>query len=313
MKAPILNGASRLRDLGEGVEPVPAARNAAAPRATTVREMNAGPRAGKGATLRIKCFGCEAMIEAGDADAVSDAFVLHAHSSHTWSYPEQALRDYARNYGEATERLVGSTERLVAIGEVSIHPVTPERVDEWLGFFDREAFAGNPIWASCYCLEPHAPSTPEEPERPWRATRAAMAQRLRCNATTGYLAFVDGRPAGWVNASWRSEYGLYRSVDPGGPEPTSVIGVSCFVIAPPFRRHGIASALLDRVIADAAGRGASCVEGYPHNQPDANDPGHFRGARSMYAARGFEVVETRERDTVMRLSVGPARTTPTGA
>jgi len=127
-----------------------------------------------------------------------------------------------------------------------------------------------------------------------------MADRLRGCTTFGYLAYVDGRPAGWVNASLRSDYGLYRHVDPGGPEPTSVIGVSCFAIAPPFRRHGVASALLDRVIADAPARGAAWIEGYPLNKPDESDAGHFRGPRSMYDARRFEPIEVRERDTVMR-------------
>jgi GNAT superfamily N-acetyltransferase len=83
-----------------------------------------------------------------------------------------------------------------------------------------------------------------------------------------------------------------------------VIGVSCFIIAPPFRKHGIASALLDRVIADASARGASWVEGYPHNRPEKGDAGHFRGPRSMYDARGFEPIEVRERDTVVRRPVG---------
>jgi GNAT superfamily N-acetyltransferase len=92
-------------------------------------------------------------------------------------------------------------------------------------------------------------------------TGATMAERLRGGTTLGYLAYVDGRPAGWVNASLRSEYGLYRLVDPDGPEPRSVIGVSCFVIAPPFRRHGIASALLDRVMAvDPPKPVAACPE-----------------------------------------------------
>ena len=81
-----------------------------------------------------------------------------------------------------------------------------------------------------------------------------------------------------------------------------MIGVSCFVIAPPFRRHGIAAALLDRVIADAAARGAAWIEGYPHNTPEASDPGHFRGPRSMYDARGFAPIQVREHDTVVRLS-----------
>ena len=250
--------------------------------------------------MKVKCFGCDALIAVENSGAAADAFVAHARESHTWSYPEEALRTYARNYAEATERLTGGTERLPDIAGVTVDPVTTDRVDDWLRFFDRDGFAGNPDWASCYCLEPHVPASPEQPERAWRESRAAVADRLRCGATFGYLAYVGGRPAGWVNASMRSDYGLYRRVDPDGPAPSSVIGVSCFVVAPPFRRHGIAAALLDRVIADAAARGASWVEGYPYNQPDASDAGHFRGPRSMYDARGFQPIEVRERDTVVR-------------
>jgi GNAT superfamily N-acetyltransferase len=253
--------------------------------------------------MKVKCFGCGAVIEAGSADAVADAFVAHGKESHTWPYPEEAIRNYARNYAEATVRLTGSTERLPEIADVEVVPATRDRIVDWLRFFDHEGFAGNPDWASCYCLEPHVPGTPDQPEPPWRERRAAMVERLRGGTTFGYLAYVDGQPAGWVNASLRSDYGLYRDVDPHGPESTSVIGVSCFVIAPPFRRHGVASALLDRVIADASARGAAWIEGYPRNSPEEGDPGHFRGPRSMYDARGFQPIEVRERDTVVRLSV----------
>ena len=134
-----------------------------------------------------------------------------------------------------------------------------------------------------------------------------MDGRLRCHSTFGYLAYVEDRAVGWVNASFRSEYQLYRLVDPDGPEPRSVIGVPCFAVAPPFRRHGVASALLDRVIADAPARGGEWVEGYPLKAPEANDAGHFRGARSMYEARGFREIEDRERYTVMRLAVAPLK------
>ena len=250
--------------------------------------------------MKCRCFGCDASIEADSADHVVDAFVVHGHERHTWSYPEEAIRNYARNYAEASERLTGDTERLPEIGDVTLHPVSDDRLGDWLRFFDHDAFSDNPNWASCYCLEPHVPATPELPERPWRETRATMAERLRGGRTFGYLAYVGERPAGWVNASFRSDYGLYRLVDPHGPAPASVIGVSCFVIAPPFRRHGIASALLDRVIADASARGASWIEGYPHNAPEDSDAGHFRGTRSMYDARGFETIEVREHDTLVR-------------
>lgn len=256
--------------------------------------------------MNVKCFACDALIEAQDADSAADAFVAHGQDSHTWSYPEEAIRNYARNYAEATERLTGGTERLPEIADLAIHPVT-DRVGDWLQFFDHDGFADNPDWASCYCLEPHVPAPPEQPERPWRTTRQTMGERLRCGSTFGYLAYVGGRPAGWVNASARSDCGLYRNVDPAGPEPASVIAVTCFVVAPPFRRHGLAAALLDRVIADAPARGAVWIEGYPRNTPDAGDAAHFRGPRSMYDTRGFSPIEIRERDTVMRR---PAALTP---
>lgn len=176
-------------------------------------------------SVQANCFACEVVTEAEDLDAVADAFVAHGREDHAWTYPEQALRNYA------------------------------------------------------------------------------MVERLRGGATFGYLAYVDGRPAGWVNASLRSDYGLYRSVDPAGPDPRSVIGVSCFVIAPPFRRHGLASTLLDRVITDASACGPSWIEGYPHNEPEESDARHFRGPRSLYDARGFQPLEVRERDTVVRRPV----------
>jgi GNAT superfamily N-acetyltransferase len=253
--------------------------------------------------VQIKCFACDAVIEAVNTDAAVEAFVVHARTSHTKPYPEEALRNYARNYADATERLTGSTERLATIGEITVQPLTRDRLEDWLRFFDHDGFADNPDWASCYCLEPHVPATPEQPERLWLHSRANMAERIGGGTAFGYLAYVGGRTAGWVNASRRSDYGLYRDIDPEGPDPGAVIGISCFVVAPPFRRHGIASALLDRVIADAPARGAAWVEAYPHNQPEASDAAHFRGARSMYDARGFQLIQVRERDTVVRRAV----------
>lgn len=248
----------------------------------------------------MECFAGDARIEAETVEAVTDRFVEHAEASHDWSYPEVALRNYARNYAEANVRLTGATERLAEIGEVTIHPVSEDRIDDWINFFDHDAFAGNPDWASCYCLDPHLPATEEEPERPWRTVRATMVDLLRNGGAFGYLAYVDGITAGWVNASFRSEYGKYEEVDPAGPAPDSVAGVSCFIIAPPYRRHGLAAQLLDRVIADAGMRKVDWVEGYPYTNPEAGDPGHFRGPRSMYDARGFEATEERDRYTVMR-------------
>ena len=252
--------------------------------------------------MALQCFECEVEFAVAD-DQLADAFLAHARADHEWPYPDQAIR----NYADATLRLSDDTERLDSIGDVEVYPVTLDRLDDWTEFFDHRAFAGKPEWAGCFCFEPHShdPETPPSDEAPhWRANREGMLTLLRDGGARGYLAYVDGVAAGWVNASLRSEYSLYRLVDPGGPEAGDVIGVSCFIIAPPYRRHGIAAALLDRVLADAEERGAAWVEGYPFSDPEGDDAGHFRGPRSMFDRRGFEEIELLERYTVVRRPVG---------
>ena len=64
--------------------------------------------------MKAKCFECAAVIEADD---VAEAFVVHGREKHTWPYPDDALRIYARNYADAVDRLDGPTERLPEIGE----------------------------------------------------------------------------------------------------------------------------------------------------------------------------------------------------
>jgi GNAT superfamily N-acetyltransferase len=253
--------------------------------------------------VKVKCFNCDEVIEVEGLEVLADVFVAHGHKNHSWEYPEKAIRDYARNYAEAVERLTGDTVRKEEIGEITISPVTEDSIDDWLQFFDHDGFADNPGWASCYCLQPHLPTIDENLDRPWRESRSIMVKRLLKGETFGYLAYVDNKPVGWVNASLRSDYEMFQQVNPEGPEPASVIGVSCFVIAPPYRRHGVASALLDRVIEEAATRGALWIEGYPRNEPKSNAAAHFRGPQSMYTKRGFQPVVVRERDTVMRLQV----------
>jgi hypothetical protein len=75
-------------------------------------------------SVKVKCFECAALMEADDCDAVALAFVAHGQARHTWSYPEEAVRNYARNYAEATERLTGATERLSEIADVTVHPAS---------------------------------------------------------------------------------------------------------------------------------------------------------------------------------------------
>lgn len=255
--------------------------------------------------MDLSCFECGLDIHADGLAELEDAFVEHARTGHDWPYPDQAIR----NYAAATQRLTGPAERLDEVGPIAVQEVTTELIDDWLGFFDHDAFVGTPEWAACYCLEPHVriPDAPPNGEATsWTANRTAMVSLLEEGGSFGYLAYEGDRPIGWVNASKRSSYALYGNVDPSGPAADSVIGISCFIVAPPYRRHSVAATLLDRVIADADRRGAAWIEAYPFNDTAEGDSGNFRGPTAMFLDRGFDVVEVRERDTVVRKPVPPS-------
>jgi GNAT superfamily N-acetyltransferase len=252
--------------------------------------------------MELSCFECGLEISAPTVKELGDSFLDHARATHDWPYPDQAVR----NYADATQRLTGASEREDEIGPITIRKVGHDEIEDWLEFFDHDAFVGTPEWAACYCLEPHVrvPDAPPDAEVPsWIENRSDMLLRLENGASFGYLAYEKDRPIGWVNASKRSDYTLYQNVDPTGPDSASVIGVSCFIIAPPFRRHQVAARLLDRVIEDAPSRGADWIEAYPFTEAAEADNGNFRGPIGMYRERGFETVTIRDRDTVMRRPV----------
>ena len=254
--------------------------------------------------MDVTCFECHETISADGEEALGDLFLEHARNRHEWPFPDRGIR----NYAAAVQRLTGPAERLDAIGDIEVHRVTEERIDDWLYFFDHEAFVGKPEWATCYCLEPHEkPGREGDPEPPfgtWRERRERMAELLRTGRSFGYLAYADGKAAAWVNASRRADYALYRQGEGALPPDADVIGISCFIVAPPYRRHGLSASLLDRVIADAPGRGAAAIEAYPFiGDGDGDDAANFRGPRSMYDAREFVEVELRERDAVVRRPV----------
>ena len=239
---------------------------------------------------------CEVEVSAADEAAFPRAYLLHVREAHPdWPFPDLAVEVV----GEALLRLTGGTERLDEVGDVSVEPVMPDHLGDWLAFFDHDAFVDRPWIAACYCLEQHAPMPPPALGG-WRENRETMASLFREGKAYGYLAFVDGRPAGWVNAALRGDqvYALSRSDD------ATTITVSCFNIAPPYRAHGIQARLLDRVIADAPARGATRVEAYPYAVKQPNDvEGAFRGTLSLFEARGFVTVKDLEAAKVVRLTL----------
>ena len=194
--------------------------------------------------------------------------------------------------------------RLPEIGEIEIQDVTPERVRDYQSFFDHDAFRDFPSWQSCYCMEIHSTHTEEE----WAARTAAqnrydMTELISRREVTALLAYADGKPVGWCNYGETTKLSnVMRRFVIDASNLDGVGSVACFVIAAPYRGHGVASRLLDAAIERLRSRGLRAVEGYPHRGADSAQT-NFRGPLSMYLRAGFEIYRETERNVVVRKSL----------
>lgn len=179
---------------------------------------------------------------------------------------------------------------------VEIVPLSAERLPEFLAFFEGEAFADNPKWASCYCQFLHVDHDVVDWQgRSAGENRAAACSRIGAGRMQGYLAYRDGRPVGWCNAAPRSMMEAFASE----PEPdAAAIGqIGCFVVALSARRSGVATALLDAACAGLQKQGLSIAAATPRGQA-LTDAEHHHGPLSMYLAAGFRIHRTDDDGTV---------------
>lgn len=112
----------------------------------------------------------------------------------------------------------------------------------------------------------------------------------------GFLAYVDGEPAGWAGVGVRTEMPrLVKSRTIPAIDDLPVWSIGCFRIRPGYRRRGVARALLDGVVKAAKAAGAPGVEAYPIDPEGRRVEvgAGFVGIASMFDAAGFRrVLET---------------------
>jgi GNAT superfamily N-acetyltransferase len=177
---------------------------------------------------------------------------------------------------------------------VKVRPVTPSRWDDLVSLFGPSG-----AYSGCWCM--WFRETSAEFDRNGNpGNRKALAALVRRNRRPGLLAYVDGRPAGWVSLAPRDEFGrIERSPALKPVDDRPVWSVVCFFIDKRFRGRGLGKRLLDAAVDHAAGKGARVVEAYPRD-PSAGrritSAEAFVGLLPMFEAAGFREVARRSKD-----------------
>jgi GNAT superfamily N-acetyltransferase len=193
-------------------------------------------------------------------------------------------------------------ERLPDIGEVEVKDVTPDLVPQYQHFFDKVAFRDFPAWQFCYCMETHRTHDDAEwDKRTGADNRHDMSRAIELGEVTALLAFADGAPIGWCNYGETTHLaGVVRKLNLDPTAYEGVGSVSCFVIAAPYRGHGVASKLLEAAVERLRSRGVREVEAYPSRTADDTAQGNYRGPLDMYLRAGFKPHRELDRHIVVR-------------
>ncbi len=190
-----------------------------------------------------------------------------------------------------------------------IKPLAHDLNAAYLDFFDNHAFSDNNPMGPCYCNA--AIMSSEEIDKmvsefgnDCKGTLRRYAEKqLDEHKIFGYMAFDNDTPVGWCNAGDMKRYPISRhqAVPDFARENAcdSTVSIICFAIAPEYRRQGVASALLEYVIADAISQGFKVVEGYV-NMKYAGAFWDYTGPAHLYEKYGFVEAVRQKEQIVMR-------------
>jgi GNAT superfamily N-acetyltransferase len=164
--------------------------------------------------------------------------------------------------------------------------IVPATLDRWL---DVQVLLGGDGDAGCWC---QAWRGQDDAAKALRETRPTTLRRQLAtdDPPPGFLAYLDGRPVGWVGVSIRTATPrLVRSRTIPALDDLPVWSIGCFRIRVGYRRRGVARALVAGVVEAARRAGAPGVEAYPIDPAGRRvDVGlAFVGLASMFDAAGF--------------------------
>lgn len=175
------------------------------------------------------------------------------------------------------------------MSEIVVQRLAPALLDDWLDYFDNDAFADNPDWSGCYCRHFHFDHSAED----WSSTtseenRCASIELIRTGRLKGYLAYAEGRPIGWCQAAPRVEIPKIANDPELAVDDADEVGsVVCFLVAATCRGQGVAARLLEEACDGFRAEGLGIAEAYPVKGA-TGDAHNYHGPLAMYLAAGFE-------------------------
>ena len=182
--------------------------------------------------------------------------------------------------------------------KTEFHPVTPDRWPDLELLFGK-----NGACAGCWCMWWRIRRSTWDKEK-GEGNRKSLKKLVKQGSEPGILAYVDGKPAGWICVGPREDFPvlensrLFKRID-----DQKVWSIVCFFTARAFRRTGMTRKLIEAAVKYAREKGARILEAYPVEPKKDKMPDLFAytGFSSAFLKSGFkEVIRRSETRPMMR-------------
>lgn len=175
--------------------------------------------------------------------------------------------------------------------ELKIKKLSKELIDDYLHYFDDIAFCDNPSWSECYCTHFYYSEGDDFDNITGEETRACVVDRMNSGKHNGFIAYIDGKPVGWINADIKENYiRIMENEEVDYDREKKVGSIVCFVVDHNNRGKGIATSLLAEACRFFEDNGYDSVEAYPLKSPK-NIAENYHGPLKMFLSNGFVVAK----------------------
>jgi GNAT superfamily N-acetyltransferase len=171
------------------------------------------------------------------------------------------------------------------VSRIHVHPATADRFDDVAALLAPRRADTPACWCLTYRVTNAENSALRGEDRPGRL-REFCAQ----DPPPGVVAYVEGEPAGWCSFGPRQALPrLARSRTIPRLDDAPVWSVFCLVVRAGHRGKGLASEMVEAVVALAGSRGVPALEAYPVDPEGRRISASqaFVGTTSLFERAGF--------------------------
>ena len=178
-----------------------------------------------------------------------------------------------------------------------VHRIDESRKND---FYKVHCAVNDAAW--CFCAAWWVPTWDNFDQRQAMQNYQLRDRLFKDGEYDGYLLYVDGKPVGWCQVGPRDRLEkLTREYELAADPYTWAI--TCFLIAPSYRRMGLAEFMLSEIIADLKTRGARRLEAFPHRGETLGECGMWTGPEAIFRRAGFCVARDNPEKPILGLDL----------